>query len=80
MYHRGNTAGKPDLVTELQKNGVTFDIRKLNVGDFLWVAREQVAPDPGNRETYAHSQSCTHIHFHVFLHNIYIQHEKIAVN
>ncbi|XP_031441011.1 crossover junction endonuclease MUS81 isoform X1 [Clupea harengus] len=43
----GNTAGKPDLVTELQKNGVTFDIRKLNVGDFLWVAREQVAPDPG---------------------------------
>ncbi|KAL2079727.1 hypothetical protein ACEWY4_025471 [Coilia grayii] len=43
----GNTVRKQELVTELQKNGVTFDIRKLNVGDFLWVAREQVASDPG---------------------------------
>ncbi|XP_041926916.1 crossover junction endonuclease MUS81 [Alosa sapidissima] len=41
----GNTVKKQDLVKELQKNGVTFDIRKLNVGDFLWVARERVAPD-----------------------------------
>ncbi|KAF7706321.1 crossover junction endonuclease MUS81 [Silurus meridionalis] len=43
----GNTARKQELVKELQKNGVTFDIRKLNVGDFLWVAREKVAPVPG---------------------------------
>lgn len=42
----GNTARKQDLVKELQKNEVTFDIRKLNVGDFLWVARERVVPDP----------------------------------
>ncbi|CAL8241325.1 unnamed protein product [Merluccius merluccius] len=35
---------KQDLVKELQRNGVTFDIRKLNVGDFLWVARQKVAP------------------------------------
>ncbi|XP_076828762.1 structure-specific endonuclease subunit MUS81 [Brachyhypopomus gauderio] len=43
----GNTARKQELVKELQKNGVTFDIRKLNVGDFLWVAREKVEPIPG---------------------------------
>ncbi|XP_026990264.1 crossover junction endonuclease MUS81 [Tachysurus fulvidraco] len=43
----GNTARKQELVKELQRNGVTFDIRKLNVGDFLWVAREKVAPVPG---------------------------------
>uniref|UniRef100_A0A6Q2Y731 Crossover junction endonuclease MUS81 n=1 Tax=Esox lucius TaxID=8010 RepID=A0A6Q2Y731_ESOLU len=44
---RGNTACKQELVKELQRNGVTFDIRKLNVGDFLWVAREKVSPVPG---------------------------------
>lgn len=43
----GNTARKQELVKELQRNGVTFDIRKLNVGDFLWVARERMAPVPG---------------------------------
>ncbi|KAL7880290.1 hypothetical protein SRHO_G00025440 [Serrasalmus rhombeus] len=43
----GNTARKQELVKELQRNGVTFDIRKLNVGDFLWVAREKVTPVPG---------------------------------
>lgn len=25
-----------------------FDVRKLNVGDFLWVAREKVSPVPGS--------------------------------
>ncbi|KAG9346446.1 hypothetical protein JZ751_006757 [Albula glossodonta] len=43
----GCTARKQELVKELQRNGVTFDIRKLNVGDFLWVARERVAPVQG---------------------------------
>uniref|UniRef100_A0A8C9RFI7 Crossover junction endonuclease MUS81 n=1 Tax=Scleropages formosus TaxID=113540 RepID=A0A8C9RFI7_SCLFO len=43
----GNTARKQELVKELQRNGVPFDIRKLNVGDFLWVAREKVTPVPG---------------------------------
>ncbi|KPP69963.1 crossover junction endonuclease MUS81-like, partial [Scleropages formosus] len=43
----GNTARKQELVKELQRNGVPFDIRKLNVGDFLWVAREKVTPIPG---------------------------------
>ncbi|CAL8326138.1 unnamed protein product [Lota lota] len=43
----GSNHCKQDLVKELQRNGVTFDVRKLNVGDFLWVARERVAPVPG---------------------------------
>ncbi|XP_034412714.1 crossover junction endonuclease MUS81 isoform X2 [Cyclopterus lumpus] len=38
---------KQELAKELQRNGVKFDVRKLNVGDFLWVAREKVAPVPG---------------------------------
>uniref|UniRef100_A0AAY3ZXZ5 Crossover junction endonuclease MUS81 n=1 Tax=Denticeps clupeoides TaxID=299321 RepID=A0AAY3ZXZ5_9TELE len=41
------TGGKQELVKELQRNGVNFDIRKLHVGDFLWVARERVTPVPG---------------------------------
>ncbi|XP_033979219.1 crossover junction endonuclease MUS81-like [Trematomus bernacchii] len=44
----GSKNCKQDLVKELQRNGVTFNVRNLNVGDFLWVAREKVAPIPGN--------------------------------
>ncbi|KAJ4932791.1 hypothetical protein JOQ06_029634, partial [Pogonophryne albipinna] len=40
-----------DLVKELQRNGVSFDVRKLNVGDFLWVTREKVAPIPGQLQS-----------------------------
>ncbi|XP_061921538.1 crossover junction endonuclease MUS81 [Entelurus aequoreus] len=40
----GSHHRKHELVKELQTNGVHFDVRKLNVGDFLWVAREKVAP------------------------------------
>uniref|UniRef100_A0AAQ4QZK8 Crossover junction endonuclease MUS81 n=1 Tax=Gasterosteus aculeatus aculeatus TaxID=481459 RepID=A0AAQ4QZK8_GASAC len=43
----GSNHRKQELVKELQRNGVNFDVRKLNVGDFLWVAREKVAPVPG---------------------------------
>ncbi|XP_071315910.1 crossover junction endonuclease MUS81 isoform X2 [Trachinotus anak] len=43
----GSSHRKQELVKELQRNGVNFDVRKLNVGDFLWVAREKVAPVPG---------------------------------
>ncbi|KAM4537231.1 crossover junction endonuclease MUS81 [Odontesthes bonariensis] len=43
----GSHHRKQELVKELQRNGVHFDVRKLNVGDFLWVAREKVAPLPG---------------------------------
>lgn len=44
----GSHHRKQDLVKELQRNGVPFDVRKLNVGDFLWVAREKVPPVPGS--------------------------------
>ena len=47
----GNHQRKQELVKDLQRNGVTFDIRKLNVGDFLWVAREKVTPVPGDTNT-----------------------------
>ncbi|KTF83439.1 hypothetical protein cypCar_00028339 [Cyprinus carpio] len=40
----GSSGCKQELVKELQSIGVTFDVRKLNVGDFLWVAREKVTP------------------------------------
>ncbi|XP_077184665.1 structure-specific endonuclease subunit MUS81 isoform X2 [Paroedura picta] len=40
----GPTSRKRDLVKELERNGVPFSIRKLHVGDFLWVARERHSP------------------------------------
>lgn len=43
----GSSQCKQELVKELQRNGVRFDVRKLNVGDFLWVAREKLEPLPG---------------------------------
>ncbi|XP_035216599.1 crossover junction endonuclease MUS81-like isoform X2 [Stegodyphus dumicola] len=36
----GQGKNKKLFVTELQKHSVEFEIRKLHVGDFLWVARE----------------------------------------
>ena len=32
--------------------GVAFDVRKLNVGDFTWVAREKTIPKPGKHDTH----------------------------
>ncbi|XP_063172772.1 crossover junction endonuclease MUS81 [Candoia aspera] len=37
----GPTSRKQDLVSELQRHNVPFSVRKLHVGDFLWVAREK---------------------------------------
>ncbi|XP_026543353.1 crossover junction endonuclease MUS81 [Notechis scutatus] len=37
----GPTSRKQELVRELQGHNVPFSIRKLHVGDFLWVARER---------------------------------------
>ena len=36
------------LLPDLIKNGIDCDLRKLHVGDLLWVAREKVRPLPGN--------------------------------
>ncbi|KAM3918318.1 crossover junction endonuclease MUS81 isoform 2-T6 [Leptodactylus fuscus] len=38
---------KQELVSELKRNGVHFDVRKLHIGDFLWIAQEKVQPLPG---------------------------------
>ncbi|XP_074861173.1 structure-specific endonuclease subunit MUS81 isoform X2 [Carettochelys insculpta] len=43
----GTGARKQDLLAELHRNAVPFDVRKLHVGDFMWVARERVQPCPG---------------------------------
>ncbi|XP_075425955.1 structure-specific endonuclease subunit MUS81 isoform X2 [Ascaphus truei] len=43
----GSAHRKQELVSELKRNGVSFDVRKLHVGDFLWVAQEKVQPVPG---------------------------------
>ncbi|XP_070806771.1 LOW QUALITY PROTEIN: crossover junction endonuclease MUS81 [Pituophis catenifer annectens] len=37
----GPASRKQELVRELQRHHVPFSIRKLHVGDFLWVARER---------------------------------------
>ncbi|XP_078000727.1 structure-specific endonuclease subunit MUS81-like isoform X2 [Glandiceps talaboti] len=38
---------KKTLLPELKKNGVNCEVRKLQVGDFLWVAKERIQPKPG---------------------------------
>ncbi|XP_063293898.1 crossover junction endonuclease MUS81 [Pelobates fuscus] len=43
----GSAHRKQDLVSELKKNGVSFDVRKLHIGDFVWIAQEKVQPVPG---------------------------------
>ncbi|KAM9834439.1 crossover junction endonuclease MUS81 [Syngnathus typhle] len=49
----GSRNCKQELVTELRRRGVNFDIRKLNVGDFLWVAREKVTSASGHSRASA---------------------------
>ena len=36
--------------------GVKFDVRKLNVGDFVWVAKEKAVPLPGMLLPPCHAQ------------------------
>ncbi|XP_073514496.1 crossover junction endonuclease MUS81 [Phyllobates terribilis] len=43
----GSAHRKQELVSELKRNGVHFDVRKLHIGDFLWIAQEKVQPVPG---------------------------------
>lgn len=39
--------GTKTMLPDLIKNGVNCDLRKLQVGDILWIAREKTAPLPG---------------------------------
>ncbi|KAK7103517.1 hypothetical protein V1264_018398 [Littorina saxatilis] len=40
----GSKSSSKSLLPDLIKNGVNCDLRLLNVGDLLWVAREKAAP------------------------------------
>ncbi|XP_078062674.1 structure-specific endonuclease subunit MUS81-like, partial [Mustelus asterias] len=46
----GASHRKRELVTELKRNKINFDVRKLHVGDFLWIARERVQHHPGQQQ------------------------------
>ncbi|OQV21810.1 Crossover junction endonuclease MUS81 [Hypsibius exemplaris] len=41
IHGKGSIRAKIDVVSELTKKGLNFDIRSLKVGDFLWIAREK---------------------------------------
>ncbi|XP_077863715.1 structure-specific endonuclease subunit MUS81-like [Saccoglossus kowalevskii] len=45
----GGSSGsrKANLLPELKKNGIDCDVRKLQVGDFLWIAKERIRHMPG---------------------------------
>ncbi|XP_033734849.1 crossover junction endonuclease MUS81-like [Pecten maximus] len=42
-FYGGGKNGSKTLLPDLMKNGVNCDLRKLQVGDLLWVAREKTA-------------------------------------
>jgi crossover junction endonuclease MUS81 len=43
----GITERRIPIIQELRKNGVLCDMRKLQVGDFLWIAKEHMKPVAG---------------------------------
>lgn len=43
----GRKTLKEETVRHLQRCGVNYDRRNLNIGDFLWIARERVEEVPG---------------------------------
>lgn len=45
-----NRKGKQDeVIGELRKNGVAFEVKRLSVGDFAWVCREVVRSGPASK-------------------------------
>ncbi|XP_042874642.1 crossover junction endonuclease MUS81-like isoform X2 [Penaeus japonicus] len=50
----GFTGGKSNtreiIITELDKHGIKYDVRKLHVGDFLWVCQERIPLNGERRE------------------------------
>ncbi|XP_063614741.1 crossover junction endonuclease MUS81-like isoform X1 [Penaeus indicus] len=38
----GKSSTREIIITELDKHGIKYDVRKLHVGDFLWVCQERV--------------------------------------
>ena len=47
LSHHSRAGHKPKLLLELQRLHVTHVVRKLHVGDFVWVAQETRPRDPG---------------------------------
>ncbi|KAL3874841.1 hypothetical protein ACJMK2_037803, partial [Sinanodonta woodiana] len=45
-YYGGKGSSKP-LLHDLMKNGIECDLRRLHVGDMLWIAREKTHAVPG---------------------------------
>eukprot|EP00118_Oscarella_pearsei_P015894 m.147492 g.147492 ORF g.147492 m.147492 type:complete len:636 (+) comp38467_c0_seq25:16-1923(+) len=41
------TERRVQILQELRKNGINCDIRRLNVGDYIWIAKERMSPVPG---------------------------------
>lgn len=41
----GQGKNKKQFISELQKCGVEYEVRKLHVGDFLWIARDNLHSD-----------------------------------
>lgn len=46
-FYGSRQVGGKSLLPDLIKNGVTCDLRKLHVGDLLWVAREKTQTEAG---------------------------------
>ncbi|KAK3092910.1 hypothetical protein FSP39_008762 [Pinctada imbricata] len=49
-FYGSRQGGGKSLLPDLIKNGVNCELRKLQVGDLVWVAQERVAPIPGQLE------------------------------
>lgn len=48
-FYGSRQGGGKSLLPDLIKNGVTCDLRKLHVGDLLWVAREKTQTEAGQQ-------------------------------
>ncbi|XP_048259874.1 crossover junction endonuclease MUS81-like [Haliotis rufescens] len=46
-FYGGSKSQSKTLLPELIKNGVECDLRELQIGDMLWIARERLQPQPG---------------------------------
>ena len=49
IYFYRSKGSSKTLLPDLLKNGINCELRKLHVGDLLWVAKEKVKPLPGTK-------------------------------
>ena len=48
MEQTGARKDKGAIQEKLRSMGVQVEVRQLNLGDFLWIAKERVQPEPGS--------------------------------